>query len=169
MQHDMAQEVVAGLKEAGVNFISYLPDSWLNPSYTLLSEDPHFMTMPCTNEGEGAALCAGAWLGGMKPALLMENSGLRAASESIARLGMGFGIPLTLIMSYRGQFGDKDWWAYPSGLTMEPFLQGLRIPYEIVRDRSQIRTALVNAQSVIQASRNSACVIFGKEICSATI
>ena len=41
------------------------------------------------NEGVGFSVCAGAWLGGKKPVLIMENSGLRVAAEYIARISLG--------------------------------------------------------------------------------
>ena len=49
MKDSVANEVVEGLKEAGVKFASYLPDSWLKPIYFRLSNDPDFLTIPVSN------------------------------------------------------------------------------------------------------------------------
>src|SRR6266498_1760616 len=88
MKESVANEVVEGLKDAGVKFASFLPDSWLRPIYSKISEDPHFMTIPVSNEGVGVGLCCGAWLGGMKAVMLMENTGVRMACDQLARLGI---------------------------------------------------------------------------------
>lgn len=60
-----------------------------------------------TNEGEGASIAAGAWIAGGRSVLVMENSGLRAACEALARLGLVNGIPVTMLMGYRGDLGSR--------------------------------------------------------------
>lgn len=166
---EVAREVVAGLKGAGITFISYLPDSWLKEVYGLVQEDPAFLTVPATNEGEGVCLCVGAWLGGKRAAMIMENSGLRVACEPLARLGLGHGLPVLLLMSYRGDFGDPDWWAQPHGWTMEPLLQALRIPYRILRRPEEIRGAIGGAYENLSASKRPVAVIFSGELCLETV
>src|SRR6516162_5934673 len=105
MQASAVEQVIAGLKAAGVSVVCYLPDSLLKELYPALDKDPALRTIRVTNEGEGAAICGGIWLSGKRSALVMENSGLRAAIEPLARMGMGAGIPVVMIMSYRGDLG----------------------------------------------------------------
>src|SRR3979490_2577308 len=138
MQASAVDEVIAGLKAAGVSVVCYLPDSLLKELYPALDRDPDIRTIRVTNEGEGAAICGGIWLSGKKSALIMENSGLRAATEPLARMGMGAGIPVVMIMSYRGDLGENNWWAIPHGMTMEPLLKAMRIPYRIVPRQADI-------------------------------
>src|SRR5262249_54331781 len=122
MQGSAVEQVIAGLKAAGVSVVCYLPDSLLKELYPALDHDPDIRTIRVTNEGEGAAICGGIWLSGKKSALIMENSGLRASIEPLARMGMGAGIPVVMIMSHRGDLGENNWWAIPHGMTMEPLL-----------------------------------------------
>jgi thiamine pyrophosphate-dependent acetolactate synthase large subunit-like protein len=84
--------VIGGLKRAGVSVVCYLPDSLFKELYPALDSDPDIRTVRVTNEGEGAAICGGVFLSGKRAALIMENSGLRAAIEHLARLGLGAGI-----------------------------------------------------------------------------
>ena len=51
-----------------------------------------------TNEAEGASVAAGTWITGGRSVLVMENSGLRAACEALARLGLVNGVPVTMLM-----------------------------------------------------------------------
>src|SRR5260370_23105702 len=113
MKASAVEQVIAGLKAAGVTIVCYLPDSLLKQLSPALDRDPDIRTIRVTNEGEGAAICGGIWLSGKKSALIMENSGLRAATEPLARLGMGAGIPVQLLMSYRGHLAGNDWVAIP--------------------------------------------------------
>src|SRR5262249_49835956 len=128
MKETTAIEVVEGLKGAGVKFASFMPDSWVKPIYARLSQESHFVTMPGCNEGVGVGLCCGAWLGGMKAVMLMENTGVRMACDQLARLGMSVGLPCFMIIPYRGDFGDGQTYAVAHGQTMLPVLDALRIP-----------------------------------------
>src|ERR671915_2479695 len=139
MLPEAAQAALAGLKEAGINFVSGLPDGWQRRLHEAIEADPDIRYVPVCNEGVGFSVCAGAWLGGRKAALIMENSGLRVASEYIARISLGTGVPVTLLLSYRGDVGETEHWGIPHGIVVEPLLQALRIPYLIVRARGELR------------------------------
>ena len=125
MQHTAVDAVIRGLKKAGVSIVCYLPDSLFKELYPALDADPDIRTIRVTNEGEGAAICGGVFLSGKRAVLVMENSGLRASAEPLARMGLGAGIPVVMLMSYRGELGENNWWAIPHGITMEPMLDAL--------------------------------------------
>ncbi|WP_411903408.1 thiamine pyrophosphate-binding protein [Methylorubrum thiocyanatum] len=156
--------VIRGLKRAGVSIVCYLPDSLFKELYPALDADPDLRTIPVTNEGEGAAICGGVFLSGKRAVLVMENSGLRASVEPLARMGLGAGIPVVTLMSYRGDLGENNWWAIPHGITMEPVLQALRIPYRVVREEEAIETAIADAYASAYASYYHAAVALGGSI-----
>jgi sulfopyruvate decarboxylase subunit alpha len=145
MHKSAVDAVLRGLKAAGVSVVCYLPDSLFKELYPALDADPDIRTIRVTNEGEGAAICGGLFLSGKRAALIMENSGLRASIEPLARMGMGAGIPVVMLMSYRGDLGENNWWAIPHGMTMEPLLDAMRIPYRVVADEAQIEGAIADA------------------------
>ena len=145
MQASAVDKVIGALKAAGVSVACYLPDSLLKELYPALDRDPDIRTIRVTNEGEGAAICGGIWLSGKRAVLVMENSGLRASIEPLARMGMGAGIPVVMLMSYRGDLGENNWWAIPHGMTMEPLLEAMRIPYRIVDREDDIARAVHDA------------------------
>jgi sulfopyruvate decarboxylase subunit alpha len=158
------EAVISGLKRAGVSVVCYLPDSLFKELYPALDADPDIRTVRVTNEGEGAAICGGVFLSGKRAALVMENSGLRAATEHLARLGLGAGIPVIMLMSYRGELGENNWWAIPHGITMVPVLDALRTPYRIVRDASQIERAITDAFDWSYAAYQHSAVVIGGEL-----
>jgi len=159
-----ADLVIEGLKEAGVSVVCALPESHLKPVYVKAAKDPTFRYIPVTNEGEGASIAAGVWLTGKKSVMIMENSGLRMATESLARLGLTHGIPVVLLMSYRGDLGEPNWWGIPHGITMEPLLHALRIPYVVVRKAEEIIPAIVKARRSADTSKYHTAVIFSGEV-----
>jgi sulfopyruvate decarboxylase subunit alpha len=152
MKQGAVDAVIRGLKRAGVSIVCYLPDSLFKELYPALDADPDIRTIRVTNEGEGAAICGGVFLSGKRAALVMENSGLRASVEPLARMGLGAGIPVIMLMSYRGDMGENNWWAVPHGITMEPVLKALRIPYAVEREEARIEQAIVDAYELAYSS-----------------
>ncbi|MFG5120786.1 thiamine pyrophosphate-binding protein [Methylorubrum sp. POS3] len=153
--------VIRGLKKAGVSIACYLPDSLFRPLYPALDADPDIRTIPVTNEGEGAAICGGVFLSGKRAVLVMEHSGLRASVEPLARMGLGAGIPVVMLMSYRGELGENNWWAIPHGITMEPVLQALRVPYAVVREEEEIERTIEAAYASAYASYYHTAIVLG--------
>jgi sulfopyruvate decarboxylase subunit alpha len=154
-----AHEAVQGLKDAGIDFVSGLPDGWQRDLHELIEQDPAFRYVPVPNEGVGFSVCAGAWLGGRKAALIMENSGLRVAAEYIARISLGTGVPVTLLLSYRGDVGETEHWGIPHGIVAEPLLHALRIPYLVIREPDRLRSAIVRAHRISEAQLHPAAVL----------
>ena len=161
MRQQAVDAVIAGLKEAGVSIVCYLPDSLLKELYPALDADPDIRTIPVTNEGEGAAICGGVFLSGKRAALVMENSGLRASIEPLARMGMGAGIPVVMLMSDRGGLGENNWWAIPHGMTMRPLLEAMRIPYRIEEEPERIRGAIRDSFAWSYAAYYHSAVVIG--------
>ncbi len=164
MKLEIAQLFLREIKDAGIDVVVGLPDSGLYPLIKLVQEDDKLTYIAVTNEGEGAGICAGAWMGGKKPILLMENSGLRVASETLARLAISFGIPVLMLMSYRGELGDGNWWSVNHGVVMEPLLKALRIPYTVLRQPEQVSGAISKAYKNAQGSKNHYALIAAGEV-----
>jgi len=169
MKEEFIPELLDSLREGGINFVSGLPDSWLRNVLEAVEKDSRFTYVPVCNEGVGFSICVGAWLGGKKPALIMENSGIRVAAESIARLNfqMGggggcHGVGTLIVTSYRGDVGDAEFFAMNHAITLEPFLQALRIPYVIVRNPNDLRKSVVrSARAAFRQMKPVALVISG--------
>jgi sulfopyruvate decarboxylase subunit alpha len=159
MRDEAAAQALAGLREAGIDFVSGLPDGWQRNLHELVEADPDIRYVPVCNEGVGFSVCAGAWLGGRKAALIMENSGLRVASEYIARISLGAGVPVVLLLSYRGDVGETEHWGIPHGIVVEPLLRALRIPYLIVRHVDDLKISIVRAFRISEAQLHPAAVL----------
>lgn len=164
MNRTAVDAVIRGLKGAGVSVACYLPDSLFKPLYPALDADADIRTIRVTNEGEGAAICGGVFLSGKRAVLVMENSGLRASIEPLARMGLGAGIPVVMLMSYRGELGESNWWAIPHGQTMAPLLAALRIPYRIVTQEADIERAIGDAYAWAYAANYHSAIVLGGEV-----
>ena len=68
MEEELARKIVHGLREAGINFVTFLPESRLSQILSLIREDPSIELVPVANEAEGITIAAGAVLGGKQAA-----------------------------------------------------------------------------------------------------
>ena len=121
--------VYRGLKLAGINFAASVPCVNLKKLLNLVSDDPDIIHVPVTREEEGVGICAGAWMGGQNPALLMQNSGLGNSINALASLDFLYGIPLLMVISHRGGEGEPIVGQVPMGQLTVPLLDAMEIPH----------------------------------------
>jgi sulfopyruvate decarboxylase subunit alpha len=167
MQPRLAALVLKGLKQAHVQVMASLPDTLLKGVYEAAAKDPEIRYVPVTNEAEGAALAAGAWAGGKRSVLAMENSGLRVACEALARIGLVNALPVVMLMGYRGEIGERIHWGVNHGVTMEPLLQALRIPYIMVEREEDIVSHVVRGVVHAANTHYHVAVIFRRPLVGA--
>ena len=163
MKPSAVDAVIRGLKKAGVSIVCYLPDSLFKELYPALDADPDIRTIRVTNEGEGAAICGGVFLSGKRAALVMENSGLRQACEPIARFAYCHAMPLVMAMSFRGEWGERNWWGHNHAQTMEPVLNALRIPFRFIARLDDIKPAIKKAYYHADSSNWPVAMVFTGE------
>src|SRR5881398_2614359 len=125
-----SQIVYDALKGLGIRLLSVLPETWLVHLVTLAEEDPDAILVRLAKEEEGVGISAGAHLAGVKSAMLMQNHGFLASINGIVSLAHLYKIPLLMLISYRGEFGERDPWQTQGGGATESLLQTLRIPYQ---------------------------------------
>jgi sulfopyruvate decarboxylase subunit alpha len=97
--------VYRGLKKGRIDLVASVPCIKLGPLLEMICRDPAIRHVPVTREEEGVGVCAGAFMGGRRPALLMQNSGLGNCINALASLDMLYGIPLLMVLSHRGTEG----------------------------------------------------------------
>ena len=94
--------VIAELKENNISHVVWLPDSETNFMYQLLTNEPTLDLVPVCREGETMAIAAGLWVGGKRPIVLIQNTGIFEAGDSIRGLGLDVNQPLVMLVGYRG-------------------------------------------------------------------
>ena len=94
--------VVAELKKNNISHVVWLPDSETNFMFQLLTNEPTLDLVPVCREGETMAIPAGLWVGGKRPIVLIQNTGIFEAGDSIRGLGLDVNQPLVMLVGYRG-------------------------------------------------------------------
>src|SRR5216684_3998482 len=120
--------VYESLKKCGVGLVSALPETWLVHLIRMAEDDPAMILVRLAKEEEGVGLSTGAYFAGVKSAMLMQNHGFLAAVNGIVSCAQLYRIPLLMLISHRGSFGERDPWQTEGGGVTEHVLRALRIP-----------------------------------------
>jgi sulfopyruvate decarboxylase subunit alpha len=94
---------------------------------------------------------------------MIPTSGLLVSVWPLGSLNQLWGIPLLLLVPYRGDVGDAFWVMRTYKFTTEPILDALHIPYVIVRQISEVEQTIKDAVASSFAWQNPICVLFSGE------
>lgn len=158
-----AHLMIEGLKEAGVTIVTALPESLLRGFYRAVAQDQDIRYIRVSNEADMPGILAGAYLGGKRAVMVMENSGLRQACEPIARFAFTHHMPLVMLMAFRGEFGEYNWWGHAHAQTMEPILNALRVRFRFIRQLSEIKPDIKRAVRHADSGQWPVALIFSGE------
>ena len=135
---DSSRIIYDALKTCGVGLVSALPETWLVHLIRMAEEDPEMVLVRLAKEEEGVGISAGAHLAGTKSAMLMQNHGFLASVNGIVSCAQLYRIPLLMLISHRGEFGERDPWQTEGGGVTEHVLQALRIPFAYLDSPSHV-------------------------------
>jgi sulfopyruvate decarboxylase subunit alpha len=152
------------LKACEIRLISALPESWLVPLIRLADEDPDVTLVQLAKEEEGVGISAGAHLAGVKAALLMQNHGFLASINGIVSLAQLYRIPLLMLISYRGEFGERDPWQTQGGGVTEAVLQSLGIPYKSLAHPDHVAARIRAAQTLAESALKPVALLLCRDL-----
>jgi phosphoenolpyruvate mutase len=116
------------LRRAGYTFFSGVPDSTFGSAFAHLEHDPSYLPAPREDLAVGAA--AGAWLGGRRPAVLMQSSGLGTSMNALVSLAALYRVPMLVVVGWRGSGRDAPE-HLQTGRTMLDVLRAIELPFVV--------------------------------------
>src|ERR1700716_286920 len=137
--------VLETLKRNDIRLVPYVPDRVLTTLIKNLHADPFFTTFPAAREEEAVGIVSGAWMAGMKGAVLMQTSGFATLANVLASLVVPSQIPLIMFVSERGTLGEFNLGQSMVCRTMRPVLYSRAMDhhpcprldeFEFIADRS---------------------------------
>ena len=158
-KHESWHEVVlAGLKSNDVKLVVYVPDRVFTPLIKAIHDDPFFTTFAATREEEALGIITGAWMGGMRAAVLMQTSGFATIPNALASLVVPSQIPALIFVSERGTLGEFNLGQAMVCKTMRPVLDSLGVETHTITRQDEL--AFIIDRSIKQAVATQAPVTF---------
>lgn len=140
------------LVQEGYDFFTGVPCSLLAGLISSIEKRTDLNYIPSVREDAAVGLCAGAYMAGKMPVLMMQNSGLGYSLNAFTSLNLIYNIPVLVIMSWRG-CGGKD---APEHIIMgdinEKLLDTSGMPFEVL-ELDHVGQAMANAKKVIQQDK----------------
>ncbi len=128
--------VVGAFKACGVSHVLWIPDSELGtwePALTAPGAPP---LLRVCREGEAIGIAAGLLLGGQRPVVVLQCTGLFEAGDALRNVVYDLQLPLFLVV------GVRSYYAHQQGATKdscpvftEPILRAWQIPYTLLDQR----------------------------------
>lgn len=146
------------IREVGINLLLTLPDNKIKGLLKVINEKKEIKQITVTREEEGIGIAAGAHLGGMTPAILMQNSGLGNSINAIKSLLQLYKIPVLIIMSHRGMEMEKITAQIPMGQVTLKLLECVAVKAFIVKSFDSVEN-IKKAMNYIKSNNNSAAVV----------
>ncbi len=102
-----AEDFVKILKQENFRFFTGVPCSFFQSAINCVINDPDLSYTIVPNEGAALAAAAGAYLGGVQPAVMIQNSGFGNLVNPLTSLNMIYRLPVLLFISGRA-YGIPD-------------------------------------------------------------
>jgi sulfopyruvate decarboxylase subunit alpha len=161
---DHSRLVYDALKACGIRMISALPETWLVHLIRLAEDDPEMTLVRLAKEEEGVGVSAGAHLAGTKSAMLMQNHGFLASINGIVSCAQLYRIPLLMLITHRGEFGERDPWQTEGGGVTEHLLRALRIPYAPLDHPDHVARRIAKAQTLAMSANKPVALLLHRDL-----
>ena len=131
------------LTDRNIDFFTGVPDSLLKDICAFISDNaPKERHIIAANEGASVGLAVGNYLAsGKLPLVYMQNSGFGNTVNPLLSIADDdvYGIPMLLLIGWRGEPGIKDEPQHvKQGKVSEDLLIAMQIPYQIIDSNSNI-------------------------------
>lgn len=161
---DNSKVIYAALKSCGIRLLSALPETWLVHLIQIAEDDPEMILVRLAKEEEGVGLSAGAHFAGVKSAMLMQNHGFLASINGLVSFAHLYKIPLLMLISYRGSFGERDPWQTQGGNVTEPLLRAMNIPHSFLDAPESAEKRIQQAQTLAESSLQPVAVLLTRDL-----
>lgn len=162
-----ARAICRGLASIGTRDVVYVPDNPLSHVLRALGADfPDIRTTIATREEEAFGIAAGLYLGGTRPVVMLQSSGLGNSINALASLNVAFEIPILMLITMRGGEGEWNPTQHPMGLAVRPILDALGIPHVTVESEARAEEQVRHAGEQALAAHLPRAVLLARKLWS---
>jgi sulfopyruvate decarboxylase TPP-binding subunit len=124
-------EVESTLAALDITHVIWLPDSGVGPWEEAFVDSKSLRLVRVCREGEAWGIAAGLWIGGRRPIVVIQSTGLFESGDSLRHFVYDMGLPLYALIGYRSYLIADS----PDSAKRfaEPVLKAYAIDYEILR------------------------------------
>lgn len=102
----ISKRIVDDFVANDIGFVTTVPCKQLGGVIEEVEARAEIRHVPANKEDEGMGLCAGAFMGGVRPAIIMQNTALGVTVNTLVTLTQFYRMPLPMLISYRGELKE---------------------------------------------------------------
>jgi sulfopyruvate decarboxylase beta subunit len=133
---EIEEKIIEIMRDNGIDVVATLPCGKAKSLFYLIPQ--HFHEVSLNKEEDGIGICAGAYLAGGKPAIVMQSSGLGNSMNALMSLTRTYELPLPIITSWRGVYREKIPAQIPFNKNLPKVLKAFDVPYTVIDGNSKI-------------------------------
>lgn len=95
------EEIVAAFTELGITHVVWIPDTTTGQWDDALQVAPNIKLIQVCREGEAWAIAAGLYLGGAKPIVIIQCTGLFESGDAMRNIVHDYKLPIYGLVGYR--------------------------------------------------------------------
>jgi sulfopyruvate decarboxylase TPP-binding subunit len=131
-------EIVRLLENLGVTHVVWLPDSELGRWEQALTSSAKLKLVRVCREGEAFGVAAGLHLGGQRPIVVIQCTGLYEAGDALRNVIHDMGLPIFMIIGYRGYYGGIAGRKDTAATFLEPITRAWNLPHKLLTNESSL-------------------------------
>ncbi|MFK7755198.1 MAG: sulfopyruvate decarboxylase subunit alpha [Sedimentitalea sp.] len=121
-------QIVDDFVKNEIGFVTTVPCKQLGGVIEEVEARPEIRHVPANKEDEGMGLCAGSFMGGVRPAIIMQNTAIGVTVNTLVTLTQFYRMPLPMLISYRGELGEPVACQVEMAVHTKALLDQLHIP-----------------------------------------
>ncbi len=152
--------VTVALETCGITHVVWVPDSHLGAWEQALVSSNTIRLIRACREGEAIGIAGGLILGGAKPVVMMQCTGLFEAGDALRNIVHDLKLPLILLV------GVRSYLAFQENKTTDncpiftnPILDAWKLPHTLIDRLDPGAGDLIEALRVIQRSHQAGAIL----------
>ena len=152
-------ETVKLLDELGVTHVVWLPDSELGTWHTALAASKKIRLIRVCREGEAFGIAAGLHLGGARPIVVIQCTGFYEAGDALRNVVHDLGLPIFMIVGYRGYYGGIAGRKDTAATFLEPIVAAWNLTHKLFTKESKLNELASFYRETQEQGRAAAALI----------
>jgi len=160
-----AAGVCAGVHASGSRDVVYVPDNPLSHVLRIFERELKDVRLVlATREEEAFGIAAGLYLGGRRPIVMLQSSGLGNSLNAITSLLIPYQIPALMVISMRGDASEWNAAQVPMGRALPAILDSIAVPYSQIESADDAAATVRIAADTAFATRQLRAVLLARRL-----
>jgi len=152
------EQVAELLRECGFTHVVTVPDSTLGQWEAAIEESGMRLIRVC-REGEAWATAAGLYLGGARPLVMIQCTGLFESGDALRNVLHDWKLPIPSLIGYRSYLNQETLPGDTCLTFTEPILNAWQLDYRLVKDPSDFEVMADHLRAALAAERSAVVLI----------